>query len=149
MAFWGLISRRERYGLTLRGAIILACFGIVLLVFVACNLFPFLALSEPVVGDIMVVEGWMPDYALASVLDDFKKERYKLLVTTGVPLQVGSHLSKHGTYAEIAAATIRAMGFDEESLVAVSAPAVKRNRTYESAQQLKEWLQINGYKVRH
>ena len=148
MAFWGLISKRERYGLTLRGAIILACFGIVLLVFVACNLFPFLALSEPVVGDIMVVEGWLPDYALASVLDDFKKYRYKLLVTTGVPLQAGSHLSKHGNYAEIAAATIRAMGFDEESLVAVPASAVKRDRTYESARQLKEWLQINGHKVK-
>jgi hypothetical protein len=147
MAFWGLISKRERYGLTLRGAITLACFGIVLLVFVVCNLFSFLAISEPVVGDIMVVEGWLPDYALASALDDFKRGRYQLLVTTGVPLESGSHFSEHGTYAEVAAATIRAMGFDEENLVAVSTPAVKRNRTYESALQLKKWLQVNGHKV--
>jgi hypothetical protein len=148
MAFWGLISKRERYGLTLRGAIVFTCFGIVLLVFFACNLFPFLALSAPVAGDIMVVEGWLPDYALVSALDDFKKDRYKLLVTTGVPLQIGSHLSKYGTLAEIAAATIRAMGFDKESLVVVSTPAVKRDRTYESALQLKKWLQISGHKVK-
>ena len=147
MAFWGLISKRERYGLTLRGYIILAGMSIALLVLAVGNLFPFLAVNEPVAGDIMVVEGWLPDYAIATAVRDFKKENYKLLVTTGVPFGIGSPLRRYGTSADLAAVIVRSMGFDEEKLVAVSTPDVKRNRTYESALQLKKWLQSTGLKI--
>jgi len=148
MAFWGLISKRERYGLTLRGYIILAGMSIALLVLGAWNLLPFLAVNVPVVGDIMVVEGWLPRYAIATAVRDFKKEDYKLLVTTGVPFGVGSPLRIYGTSADLAASCVRSMDFDEEKLVAVSTPDVKRHRTYESALQLKKWLKSKGLKIK-
>ena len=147
-AFLGLISKRERYGLTLRGYIIIAGMTIVLLILVVGYLYPFLAVSDPVAGDIMVVEGWVPRYAIERAARDFKKEDYKLLVTTGVPFGIGSPLRRYGTSAELAASCVRSMGIDEERVVAVSTPDVKRNRTYESAIQLKEWLKSKGLKIK-
>jgi len=148
MAFWGLISKRERYGFTLRGYIILAGMSIVLLVLAVLYLLPFLAVTDPVAGDIMVVEGWLPRYAIATSVRDFKKEKYKLLVTIGVPFGIGSPLRRYGTSADLAASCVRSMGFDEEKLIAVSTPDVKRHRTYESAVQLKKWLRSSGLKIK-
>jgi len=148
MAFWGLISKRERYGLTFKGYMILGGTSIVLLVLVAFNLYPFLAINDPVAGEIMVVGGWLPDYAFASAVNDFKKGKYKLLVTIGSPFDVGSPLRKYGTSADLAAKIIKEIGFDEEKLVALSIPNVKRNRHYQSPLQLKKWLQSNDLNIK-
>ena len=81
-----IINKRERYGLTKLGWIIFLL--IVIFSFIICihSLHPFLALSARIDGDIMVVEGWLPDYALQKAVDDFQHGSYKLLVTTGGPL---------------------------------------------------------------
>ena len=77
-----IINKRERYGLTWLGWIIFL-FSVIF-PFIICLHFlhPFLALSARVDGDIMVVEGWLPDYALQKAVDDFQNGSYKLLVTT-------------------------------------------------------------------
>ena len=42
--------------------------------------YPFLAPTQPVAGEILVVEGWLPDYALEKVKDRFANGQYKLVV---------------------------------------------------------------------
>ena len=65
------------------------------LVLVSIMLFihPFLAPTKPVHGDILVVEGWLPDYALKKAKERFQKGNYQLLVTIGGKIEVGYHLS--------------------------------------------------------
>ena len=135
-----IINKRERYCLTKLGWIIFLL--TVIFSFIICIhiLHPFLALNARIDGDIMVVEGWLPDYALQKAVDDFQHGSYKLLVTTGGPLMQGSYLAEYGTVAELAAATITKIGFDTNKLVPISAPAVDRDRTYASAIELNKWL---------
>ena len=135
-----IINKRERYGLTRLGWIVILL--TVIFSFIICihSLHPFLALSARIDGDIMVVEGWLPDYALQKAVDDFQHGSYKLLVTTGGPLVQGSHLAEYGTVAELAAATITKIGFDTNKLVPIPTPAVDRDRTYASAIELNKWL---------
>jgi hypothetical protein len=135
-----IINKRERYGLTKLGWIIFLFTMIFLLIICLHFLHPFLALSTRVDGDIMVVEGWLPDYALQKAVDDFQHGSYKFLVTTGGPLVQGSYLSEYGTVAEFAAATITKIGFDTNKLVPIPTPAVDRDRTYASAIELNKWL---------
>ena len=39
--------------------------------------YPFLAPTQPVAGEVLVVEGWLPDYALEKVKDRFENGNYK------------------------------------------------------------------------
>jgi len=44
----------------------------------------YLSKSEPVSANILLVEGWLPDYAIVNSCDEFKKNRYDHIITTGM-----------------------------------------------------------------
>ena len=140
MASLGLIKRKERWVLTGRGWITVL-FGLAaILILTIATIHPFLAVNHPVPSEILVVEGWLPDYALKRAINEYKTHNYKLLAATGGSLPKGFHLSEHKTYAELAAATLKQLGFDQHLVVAVPTPFKRKDRTYESALALKKWL---------
>ncbi len=101
----------------------------------------FLSQNKQVGADILVLEGWLPDYALEKGIQIFREGNYKLLITTGGPLTKGYHLSRYKTSAELAEAILLEAGFKQEFLISVPAPFVIRDRTYESAIALKKWME--------
>jgi len=44
----------------------------------------YLSKSEQVKGNILIVEGWLPDYALKMAADEFIKNGYDYIITTGL-----------------------------------------------------------------
>lgn len=102
--------------------------------------YPFLAYENPNDSDVFIIEGWVPDDVLDRSLAPFKEGRCRLLIATGGPLEIGSELAQYKTYAEMTAARLVKMGFQDQQVVAVPHGAVERNRTYASALALKEWL---------
>ncbi|NET82922.1 MAG: YdcF family protein [Moorea sp. SIO1F2] len=104
------------------------------------HIHPFLSIKSPINADALVVEGWLPDYALKGAMEEFDRGNYQKLITTGPPLRKGYYLSHYKTYAELTAATCIALGVEPDKLVAVPAPDVNVNRTLASAQALREWL---------
>jgi hypothetical protein len=44
----------------------------------------YLSKSEPARADILLVEGWLPDYALKLANDEFQNQEYKHIITTGI-----------------------------------------------------------------
>ena len=140
MIKFGLIERKERWVLNGRGWFILLISVAALLFLIFTTVHPFLSVNDPVEGDILVVEGWIPDYALKKAINEFQAHNYSLLVTTGTTLLVGSHLSKYKSSAEVAAATLKQLGLDEDLIAVVTAPAVRKDRTYATALALKKWL---------
>jgi hypothetical protein len=148
MIRFGLIERRERWVLKGRGWFILIISMAVILYLILTAIHPFLSVNDPVEGDILVVEGWITDYALEKAISEFKGHNYNLLVTTGTPLSIGSYLSKYESYAEVAAATLKQLGFDEELIEVVSAPTVRTDRTYASALALEKWLSNSNMSVK-
>ena len=148
MIKFGLIERRERWVLKGRGWFTLIISIAAILFLILTTVHPFLSVNDPVEGDILVVEGWIPDYALEKAISEFQARNYNLLVTTGVPLLRGSHLSEYNTSAEVAAATLKQLGFDEELIEVVSAPAVRKDRTFASVLALKKWLLNSNMSVK-
>ncbi len=144
----GLMARKPRWSLTLWGWMLLVfgvgAFGVV---FVR-SIHRFLSPYQPVVCDVLVVEGWLHDYALQEAMQAFATYHCQLLVTTGTPILQGSHLLPYRSYAELAASTFERLGFDPNRLRAVPSPLVKRDRTYASALALKQWLPQAGFEVR-
>ncbi len=81
----GLLRRRQCLVPTLRGWLLLAL-GCAALAFVAARgLHPFLAVTDPVPGGVLVVEGWVPDYMLEAAIAEFKRNHYAKLFVTGIP----------------------------------------------------------------
>jgi hypothetical protein len=107
----------------------------------------FLSKHEPLVSKVLVVEGWLPDYALEKAVQRFKEDKYTKIITTGGPLGVGSYLKEYKDYAHLAKASLLAMGMDKENVIAVAAPDVKHDRTYHSALALKQWINENMFDV--
>lgn len=142
-----LIRRREMWAITKEGWLI-AMMGLIISIMLIVNkIHPFLAVSSPVKADILVVEGWLPDYAIESAIAEFKKGKYRQLITTGLPLSKGYYLAEYKNYAELTAATCIALGFDRDKIVAVPAANVLKYRTAASAIALRDWLATSALKV--
>ena len=100
----------------------------------------FLAKTERVNADILVVEGWVPDYALRLAAREFRRGEYRYLCTTGGPLDHGSYLAPFNNWAKLAASTLQALGTPEAKLVVAPAPAAQRHRTFRAANSFREKL---------
>ncbi|MCC3435634.1 MAG: YdcF family protein [Oscillatoriales cyanobacterium] len=142
-----LIRRREMWAITWEGWVIAIAGLIITMVLIITNIHPFLAVNAPIKADILVVEGWLPDYAVESAIAEFNKGGYRKLVTTGLPVSKGHYLAQYKNYAELTAATCIALGFDKNKVVAVPAPSVVKHRTAASAIALRDWLATSALKV--
>lgn len=103
-------------------------------------LHPFLAVSQPVGGEVLVVEGWLPDYAIRHAVELSRQRGYRTLVVTGVDIEKGAHLTVQTNYAQIGASTLKHFGFDEKSIVELPSHDIQKNRTYTTALAVKEWI---------
>ena len=148
MPFLGLINRKERSGLTLRAWIALVVVTGAVLVAAVLTVHPFLAVNEPVGGEILVMEGWMPDELVEKVIEIFKSEHYQRLVTTGGPLTYGSYLVGYKNCAEVAAASLKKLGLDERLIFVVPAPDAPTDNTYAAGVSLRDWLTKSGIELR-
>jgi DUF218 domain. len=130
-------------------------FGWLLILIVICGAFciiinnvsPFLSLNKPVETKVLVVEGWLPDYAIIYAMQQFKKGNYTKLITTGGPLEKGEYLSELKTYAQLSAGTYRKLGMDSNAIVAVPTREVGKNRTYAAACDVKRWIDTSGLSI--
>jgi hypothetical protein len=139
--FRGLLRRRVCLLPTWRGWLLLLLAGLLLATCAVKKAQSFLAVTDPVTGGALVVEGWAPDYALEEAVTEFRQHHYTKLYVIGVPLEHGAPLSEYKTYAELGAATLLKLGLDRDNVQAVPTPVVRQDRTYASALALKQWLQ--------
>jgi hypothetical protein len=143
-----IIDRRERWGLTLWGwaaVLLLTCAAVLGLV---PRIHGFLAIDCPVRGEVFVVEGWIPDYAIPGAVSEFDKNGYKRMIAVGGPIEKGSHLSDFKNYARLTQATLNAHGFSEERVVVLETRDIKKDRTYESAKAVRRWAESHGVQVK-
>lgn len=121
---------------------------IIFLIAICCfNIYSFLAVTSPIEADILIVEGWMSDYAVKLAIAEFNQGAYQKLITTGSPIGKGYYLSEYNNFAELTAATLIALGVDPDRVVAVPTPQVVKYRTAASAIAVKEWLATSNLKV--
>ncbi|MBM3834804.1 MAG: YdcF family protein [Verrucomicrobia bacterium] len=155
LAKTGLIRKKEAWCITVWGWLLIlfcaaaATFGALHAVF------PFLAQNDPVRCELLIVEGWIPDYHLPDVKAEFEEGRYKMLVLTGAAILKGQPFAEFKTFPELTRAILVKQGWDETKVVAVPCGDALRDRTYASALALKQWLadsqrnvnQINIYSM--
>ena len=102
------------------------------------GLYPFLAPNTGPQKGLMVVEGWIHDFALDEAITRFKQGDYSRIVCTGVPIETGSYIQQFKSYPEMTAARLKKMGIPEGKIVLAIADDGKLDRTYRSAVALRE-----------
>ncbi len=104
----------------------------------AANLYSFLAPEKAPHKGLMIVEGWIHDFALDEAITLFNQGDYAKIVCTGVPIETGSYIAQFKSYPEMTAARLKKMGVDPTRIVVAVADDVKKDRTYASAVALRE-----------
>lgn len=98
----------------------------------------FLALNEPLGEGVLIVEGWLDEPHLVRALYVYRSGSYQALITTGGPIQDGCE--HFDDYATSALERLRGLGLSGESVYAVPSPASARDRTWQDAITLRDWL---------
>ncbi|WP_373541644.1 ElyC/SanA/YdcF family protein [Chamaesiphon sp.] len=111
------------------------------------NLHNFLAKSSPIIADILVVEGWLPDYALQSAATEFKNGAYQKLITIGGAIPRGFYLSEYANFAELSAATLIALGVEPQHLLIIADLSHSPGRTSSSAMTIAQWLATSELQI--
>jgi hypothetical protein len=142
---FGLLQRRERWGLSWRGwlaALTLALLAAVLLVFWA---YPFLAVTErQPPSEYLVVEGWVPVDILKEAREEFSAGGYRKILVSGCIVYDEWADKPNVTYADWGTSKLRRLGMPGDLIQPVPCLVQKKDRTYSSALAVKQWMDAHG-----
>jgi len=143
-----LINKRERWGLSIYGWIV-----IVIIIFLPIylglrNLYSILSPVHREKTGILVLEGFISDYVLEDAINEFTNNHYTLLITTGTPLEYGDLLERYHNTSRVAGMSLIKLGFDSTKLVMIGTDEIRNERTYNSAIKLKKWICANRPDIR-
>jgi len=139
-----LVSKRERWGLTLAGRVLILSIFLISLLAYIYRIVPFLSKQAPVDSKILVFEGYIEDWAYPEILNVIEELKPELILTTGTSLDQGYYLSGIPSTAYIVAKSLIALGVDSTIIHVVPVtPDVLKNRTYNSA--LVSRIYLNAY----
>lgn len=130
---------------TKTGLLIIFCLMFITALFAITTIHPFLAVNQPVSNSTLIVEGWLPDYCLDRCAKLFLNDTYTAIMVTGGPLEQGSYLKEYKTYADLGAASLRALSIPDSCLHVIPAGYSPVDRTYASASALKKWINTTGF----
>jgi len=129
--------------LTLTGWLLIISILLLIVFWWAVAIPKFLSPRKPLSdARVLMVEGFLPDYALHEAAKEFSRGNYELLITTGQQITEGSFLSEYHSLAEVALEILKHQGVDSLRLFAAPARLVMRDRSVENAragfEKLKE-----------
>ncbi len=148
-ALGGLLVRQYRWGLSRWAKYFLLMATVVLVVTVFLNVYPFLAITQRVDADVLVVEGWVHSYAAEVATEEFKSRSYQRVLTTGGPVVgKGGYINDYQTSASVGADSLKNAGIPADLVQMVPSHVIGRDRTYSSAIALRDWLREHNLQVR-
>jgi uncharacterized SAM-binding protein YcdF (DUF218 family) len=148
-ALWGLFDRKERWSLSWRGRLILISALLLVGALVFRGVYPFLATNHRIDTDVLVVEGWIHEYAIRAAADEFRSGAYRRVFTTGGPVVgTGGYIDDFQTSASVGADLLRKAGVPDESLQMVPSHMMDWDRTYSAAIALRTWFREHNLTVR-
>lgn len=137
-------ARRERWSLTWRGW--LALLGLALLFSWALVHWmpPFLAPTQRLKTKILVVEGWIPQYALQQAMKEFHTGGYEIIYVTGGPVVgTGGYINDYNTSASVGRELLVGYGLPTNLVVMTPSHISGRDRTYNAALALRAWFRAH------
>ena len=147
-ALWGLLNRKERWSLSWRGRLVVASALLLAGALIFKSVYPFLAITHRVNANILVVEGWIHEYAIRAAVKEFQSNQYQRVFTTGGPVVgSGGYINDFYTSASVGADLLKKTAFQMDRLQMVPSRVMDRDRTYGSAVALRNWFRDHNMAV--
>jgi uncharacterized SAM-binding protein YcdF (DUF218 family) len=148
-ALGGFFVRKPCWVLSWRAKFLLLLLVLALAVATLLGIYPFLAITQRVNADVLVVEGWIHPYAIQRSVEEFKNHPYQRVFTTGGPVSgKGGYINDYQTSASVGADSLKEAGIPSELIQIVPSHVIGRDRTYSSAVALRDWFGEHGMQVR-
>jgi uncharacterized SAM-binding protein YcdF (DUF218 family) len=148
VGFLGIFTRKERWGLSWRGCLVVAFAVLTMFGVIVIEIHPFLAETQRVDSNTLVVEGWINEHAIKLAVKEFKDGHYERVFTTGGPVEgSGGYISDAYTLASVGAGRLKKFGVPAELLQMVPSRVLDRDRTYGSAVALRNWLSEHNMRL--
>jgi len=145
---WGIFIRKERWGLSWRGWLLVSSAGLTAAYFAFLNIHPFLAVTHRVNTNVLVVEGWIHRYAILRGVEEFKAGSYQRIFTTGGPENGnGGYTNDYNTSASVGAEMLKKFGVPDDLVQMVPSHVIARERTYSSAVALGDWFRDHNLPI--
>jgi uncharacterized SAM-binding protein YcdF (DUF218 family) len=147
--FLGLLTQKKRWGLSWRGVVLLCLIILLGTYWLLLGIHPFLAVTHREDAKILVMEGWVHEFAAEATAEEFIRGAYQKIYVTGVPVAgSGEYTIDSNTEAYVGAGLLKRHGVPEDFLQRVPRRAVDRDRTYGSAVELKNWFREHNVSVK-
>ena len=140
--------RRERWALSSSGKLLVFALGFVVALVVLQGAHSFLAVTDRIPAETLIIEGSIPTYTLNQAASEFASGHYqRVLVVRPVYDTVDKYES--GRYSgDYMAASLVQCGVPHDSVDTLFCSVVEKDRTYHSALAVKHWLEQNGVWVK-
>jgi uncharacterized SAM-binding protein YcdF (DUF218 family) len=146
---YSFFVRKERWGLSWQGWLVVLTAAATMFGLFLFRVYPFLAVTQRVDTDVLVVEGWVHDYAIRLAVEEFRHGSYRKIFTTGGPVEgIGRYINDYQTVASVGADLLIKRGLPVESVQMVPSRVIDRDRTYASALALADWFRSQNLSVR-
>lgn len=132
--------RKEALRLTIAGWLVVIALLFFTMRYFAMHMAAYLTVNSRIDARVLVVEGYLPDYALLLVANEFREGRYDYIVTTGIPFTNGMGFCEFMNYADLARARLIQLGVDSSVIWSIPTHEAFRDRTYASATALRRWM---------
>ncbi len=97
------------------------------------KIYSFLAIDETVEAKTLVIEGFVPKYALKEAIDLYHKDGYENLVVTGISITNNECASLYFNTADASIAALKDLGFTDTIYAARITENIYIDRTYNTA----------------
>ncbi len=138
---WRTLTRKERWGLSLRGRLIVIALIVLGIASFLVRIYPYLAVTHRVDAKVLVVEGWVHEYAIRAAVREFRSSPYQRVFTTGGPVEgTGGYTNDYNTSASVGGNLLKKFGLPAGNIEMVPSHVIDRDRTYSSAIALRNWF---------
>jgi hypothetical protein len=139
-------KRKELWVPTWKGSLLLVGTFVAVCIFLIKEIPYFLAPNAPINARVLVVEGWIDEVGIEATKALEEKNHYDLVLCSGGRIERGFDEVTYGTFANLGATRLRAMGYSSTNLVAVPSSDSPKDRTFHSAQAVRAYLMKTPYR---
>ncbi len=140
MAGLGFFKKKEIWVPTWKAVLLVTLLILLLTCLFFLKINSFLSMNRPVEAEVLLVDDWLPDFAIEETLKEFNGKNYRKLIITGGRKVYGWNATKFESSAELLAAKIMERGIDSAKIQLIKVSPSSNNRTNTSSIATKAWL---------
>lgn len=142
---FALFSKRTCWRPTLIGWLLILIGFVFVLRIAMVGAYYYLAVNNPVQSKTMIIEGWVPTYALKKAVSIYNEQNYDRLIVTGIPIVNFEFISPYRNTAEATILALRFYGITDTIYLANIPTNVFVDRTFHTAVAAKKLFDDNDW----